>query len=67
MLRLRTELWTATVLRFRTLGPMLTAPAGELWQQFRAFGPAIPTNPSFFEDETSPIDCLLKFDVQLRS
>ena len=46
---------------------MLTAPAGELWQQFRAFGPAIPTNPSFFEDETSPIDCLLKFDVQLRS
>jgi hypothetical protein len=39
MQRLRTELWTAPVLRLRALGPMLKPPAGELRPPFRAFGP----------------------------
>ena len=36
---LRTELWTALVLRLRPLGRVLTPPAGELWPRFRAIGP----------------------------
>jgi hypothetical protein len=59
MLRLRTELWTAPVLRLRPLGPALTAPAGELWQQFRAFGPrlvGIKLSELCSDLLTSPID-----------
>ena len=36
---LRTELRMVLQLRSSPLGPMLTAPARELWPQFRAFGP----------------------------
>jgi hypothetical protein len=48
MLRLRTELWTAPVLRLRPLGPTLTAPAGELWPQFRARGRVGKLRPGWF-------------------
>jgi hypothetical protein len=45
---------------------MLTAPTGELWQQFRAFG---PRSDQFSKARaklllTSPIDCLLLFAAE---
>ena len=45
---LRTELRMVLQLRSSPLGPMLTAPARELWPQFRAFGPRAAAKSSYF-------------------